>query len=149
MFITSIKQLFINIVAKSEELMDRLNVCVKEHTQLTALMTSFQDWITAFRDETQTLAETVGEKAETRKKLTGFSDVLGKNEQGRGQLEEILRLCAIVVSSTSPRGCEILHKITANLQEELDTLTSSLQEMKKNLEVRLMCIMIERFIAIE
>ena len=121
MYITSIKQLFVNIVAKSEELMDRLSVCVKEHTQLTTSIASFQDWIGAFRDETQTLAETVGEKAETCKKLAGFNDVLVKNEQGRVQLEEILRLCTVVVGSTSPRGCEILHKITSNLQEELSS----------------------------
>ena len=115
--------------------MERLNGCVREHTQLTALMTSFQDWIGAFRDETQTLAETVGEKAETRKKLAAFDDVLVKNQLGRAQLDEILPLCAVVVGSTSPRGCEILHKITSNLQEELDTLTSDLKDMKTNLEV--------------
>ena len=135
MYIVSIKQLFANIVSKSEELMDRSTVCVKEHTLLTNSMTNFQDWLVAFRDETNILADTCGEKADTRKKLNGFNDVLVKNEMGRAQLDDINQLCSLVVASTSPRGCDILHKMTLNLQDEVDSLTAGLRDTKTNLEV--------------
>ena len=133
-YITSIKQLFSNIVTKSEELMGRLDSCVKEHTQLNNSIKAFQDWITFFRDETQALSDTSGEKSETKKKLHLFEDIHEKRVQGLVQLDEIQQLCSVVVCSTSARGCQLVHKTISNLQEELEAVTSNLQELKKNLE---------------
>ena len=133
-FITSIRQLFTNIVSKSDELMNRLETCVKDHTQLSSLVKSFQDWITYFRDEMQGLAETSGEKSETKKKIKALEELQTRLEQGRVKLEEIQHLCSTVTVSTSPRGCELLAKTNTNLQEELDMVTANLQETKRSQE---------------
>ena len=111
--------------------MNRLETCVKDHTQLSSLVKSFQDWITYFRDEMQPLSETGGEKSETKKKIKSLEDLQGRQEQGHSKLEEIQCLCSTVVASTSPRGCELLAKTVANLQEELENLSANLQETKR------------------
>lgn len=133
-YITSIRQLFANIVSKSNELMNRLETCVKDHTQLSSLVKSFQDWITFFRDETQGLAETGGEKTETKKKVKALEELKTRLEQGQLKLDEIQTLNATVVAYTSPRGCELLAKTVCNLQEELEAVSSNLQETVKNQE---------------
>lgn len=114
--------------------MNRLETCVKDHTQLSSLVKSFQDWITSFRDETQSLADTIGEKSETKKKIKTLDEIQGGQEQGRSKLEEIQSLCSTVVAFTSPRGCELLAKSVASLQDELEAVSTSLQEIKRSQE---------------
>lgn len=133
-YITSIRQLFTNIVSKSNELMNRLETCVKDHTQLSTLIKSYQDWTTWFRDELQGLSETGGEKTETKKKVKALEELQTKLEQGRQKLEEIQGLSSTVVASTSPRGCELLAKTTASVQEEFETVTANVQETIRNQE---------------
>ena len=130
-YITSIRQLFANIVAKSEELMTRMEKCVTDHTQLSSQTKLFQDWLAFFRDEMQGLADTCGEKSETKKKVKQIEELQGKFEHGRRQLDDVKQLCSTVTSSTSPRGCDLLAKNMANLQEELDGVSSSLEETKR------------------
>ena len=134
-FTTSIKQLFTDIVRKSEELMSRLETCVKDHTQLSACIKAFQDWVTAFRDQIQGLSDTSGEKAEARKRLSTIEEMQSKLEHGRNQIEELNQLCSVVSFSTSPRGVELLRKTIGGLQEELQTVSANLEEMKKSAEL--------------
>lgn len=114
--------------------MTRLEKCVTDHTQLSSQAKLFQDWIAYFRDETQGLADTCGEKAETKKKVKQIEELQCKFEHGRRQLDDVKQLCSTVTSSTSPRGCELLAKNMASLQEELDGVVSSLEETKRSQE---------------
>lgn len=133
-YITSIRQLFASIVTKSNELMNRLDNCVIDHTQLNVAVKTMQDWITSVRDETETLSEAKGEKSETKKRIKALEELVLKQEQGRRCFEELELLNAIVTKSTSPRGCEILTKSMNGLREELDAAATSVLESKKNQE---------------
>lgn len=136
-YITSIRQLFTSIVSKSEQLMERLEKCVKDHTQLSASVKNLQDWITCFQDEIQNLSEVSGEKSETKKRITGLEDLQSKQDQGDHHFDDLQKLHATVASSTSPRGCELLARTVNGLKEELDTLSSTLSETKKSQEATL------------
>lgn len=134
-YTASIKQLFVDIVRKSEELMGRLETCVKDHTQLSGCIKSFQDWVTSFRDQIQGLSDTSGEKIDAHKRLHSIEEMQVKLEQGNAQVEELHQLCATIAFSTSPRGVELSRKTVTSLEEELHGVSANLDELKKNAEL--------------
>ena len=133
-YITSIRQLFSSIVSKSEQLMDRLENCVKDHTQLSAAVKTVQDWIACFRDDIQGLSDIGGEKSETKKRIKGLEEMESRQEQGIRHFDQLKDLYATVATSTSPRGCDLLSKTVSGIKDELDSLWASLQDNKKSQE---------------
>ena len=129
-YIASIRQLFTSICAKSVELMGRLETCVTDHSHLSSKIKSLQDWIGSLRDETRLLCDSLaGEKTETLKRIRELEELRTKREPaGRRQMEELNQLCSTVLTSTSPRGCDLLAKTLAGLNDEMDSTASELQD---------------------
>ena len=129
-YITSIRQLFTSICAKSVELMGRLETCVTDHAHHRSTIKSVQDWIGSLRDETRLLCDSLaGEKTETAKPIRGMEELRLKREPaGRKQLEELSQLCSTVLTSTSPRGCDLVAKTLTGLNDEMDSVSTELQD---------------------
>ncbi|CAL4067051.1 unnamed protein product, partial [Meganyctiphanes norvegica] len=68
-YIQSIKTLFHNIVLKSRDLLEKLDLCVQDHAQFNALCKSFGDWLNVQRDQLHLCADCTGEKSDLTKKL--------------------------------------------------------------------------------
>ena len=68
-YIQSIQTLFHNIVLKSRDLQDKLELCVKDHGQFNSLCKSFGDWLNLQRDQLHLCADVSGEKSDLIKKL--------------------------------------------------------------------------------
>ena len=68
-FIQSIKSLFKNILVKSKDLLDKLNSCVKDHSQFNTLCKSFNDWLNTQKELLQLCADVSGEKSDLLKKI--------------------------------------------------------------------------------
>lgn len=68
-YIHSIKTLFHNIVLKSRDLLDKLDLCVQDHAQFNTLCKSFGDWLNLQRDQLHLCADVSGEKSDLTKKL--------------------------------------------------------------------------------
>ena len=68
-YIQSIKTLFHNIVLKSKDLLEKLDLCVQEHAQFNSLCKSFGDWLNLQRDQLHLCADVAGEKSDLNKKL--------------------------------------------------------------------------------
>lgn len=68
-YIQSIQTLFHNIVLKSRDLLDKLDLCVQDHAQFNTLCKSFGDWLNLQRDQLHLCADVSGEKSDLLKKL--------------------------------------------------------------------------------
>lgn len=68
-YIQSIQTLFHNIVLKSRDLQDKLELCVHDHAQFNSLCKSFGDWLNLQRDQLHLCADVSGEKSDLIKKL--------------------------------------------------------------------------------
>ncbi|XP_063222936.1 muscle-specific protein 300 kDa isoform X4 [Bacillus rossius redtenbacheri] len=120
-YLQSIKQLFHNIVAKSQDLLDNLEECVKRHLEFSNQCKSFSNWLSTQANSLHDCDDVSGEKADVSKRLETvkmLQDSQGEGEQQLGQLRE---LCKLVSQSTVPKGID-------DLQKEVDGLEAAHKE---------------------
>ncbi|VEN42511.1 unnamed protein product, partial [Callosobruchus maculatus] len=120
MYLQSIKQLFLSIVSKSEELLKNLEECVSKHSNYSQDVAQFKDWLTTQKEKLQELEDIGGEKAEISRRVENLQALKTSNgETGNRMLNELKQKLAVVAKSTAPKGVEILKKELLDIQESL------------------------------
>lgn len=118
-YLQSIKQLFKNIVTKSEDLLNNLGECVDSHNQFNVLVNNFRLWLDGQSEKLQEFNEIGGEKTDILKRIEAIK-ALKKNEiEGKSLLEKIKEQLIIVAQSTAPKGVDELKKELEELHELL------------------------------
>ncbi|KAJ8984006.1 hypothetical protein NQ317_006860, partial [Molorchus minor] len=120
-YLQSIKQLFLNIVSKSEELLKNLEECVDKHSDYNQELAAFKHWIVEQNEKLQEHDNISGEKADLTKKITNINFLKDTNEkEGEKLLNNLKQKLIVVAKSTAPKGVETLKKELQEMQQLLD-----------------------------
>ncbi|KAK9890576.1 hypothetical protein WA026_011946 [Henosepilachna vigintioctopunctata] len=131
-YLQSIKQLFVNIVNKSEELLNNLDACVKKHIDFNDSVNSFKDWLRGVKEKLQEYYETSGSKQDIEKRVVVINTTKDRNrDEGKGLLNKIKEKLILAAKSTAPAGVEV---IKSELQELHALLDDYLSEVDHCLE---------------
>ncbi|KAF2357498.1 Spectrin repeat [Trinorchestia longiramus] len=133
-YIQSIKTLFKNILIKSKDLLDKLDLCVKDHASFNSLCKSFTDWLNSQKEQLQLCADASGEKSDLLKKVETLKDLGPPFDAGHKRLTELRHLSEKVASSTSVRGGEVLRATVTSLEDSWNHHCDTVHEVKSNLE---------------
>lgn len=126
-YLQSIKQLYHNIVTKSEDLLKNLEDCVDKHNAYNVEVIAFKDWLSGETDKVQEYEDVTGEKQDIEKRLSNLGTIRKDNEsKGLEKLEDLKKRLDVVAKSTASKGIE-------ELQRELDSLTALLQQHLKEI----------------
>ncbi|XP_038215060.1 nesprin-1 [Zerene cesonia] len=138
-YLQSIKQLFQNIVTKSQNLQENLEDCVKRHEDLSRLIQQYKEWINAQSEKLLDIENATGEKPEIVRKLQSALSLKEIEKVGSSKLDEIRSVFAIVSKSTSEAGNAAIKAEIDNLQEQLrsavEGIDASEQKLKQTLKV--------------
>lgn len=110
-YLQSIKQLFMSIVNKSEELLKNLEDCVDKHNNYNQKVSSFKDWLLNQNEKLQDYSDVSGEKSDITKRITAIKALKSNSEQeGEQLLSNLKENLVVVAKSTAPKGVEALKK---------------------------------------
>lgn len=138
-YLQSIKQLFQNIVTKSQNLQDNLEDCVKRHEDLVRLIQQYKEWLSSQSEKLHDIENSTGEKPEIIRKLHSATTLKDIEKVGFSKLDEIRAIFASVSKSTSEAGniaikAEI-DNLTAQLRNSVQSIDSSEQKLKHTLDI--------------
>lgn len=119
-YLHSIKQLFANIVEKSQDLLTNLDGCVHAHHNYNNQLVNLKSWLNGEKQKLVECEDTFGEKADIKRKIGILDQLKNNKENGLRQLEDLLEQAEIVKKCTSPKGVEIVEKELAELEEEFN-----------------------------
>ncbi|KAG5889994.1 hypothetical protein JTB14_035906 [Gonioctena quinquepunctata] len=120
-YLQSIKQLFLSIVSKSEELLKNLEECVNKNTDYNKMTSTFKDWITEQNEKLHEYDDTTGEKPEINKRIANISAIkMSSENNGPKLLDELKQKLIEVAKSTAQKGVETLKKELKDLHGLLD-----------------------------
>ncbi|KAI5642762.1 spectrin repeat domain-containing protein [Phthorimaea operculella] len=138
-YLQSIKQLFQNIVTKSQNLSDNLEDCVKRHEDLVRLIQQYKEWLGSQSEKLHDIENAVGEKPEIIRKLQSAVAMKDIEKIGSAKLDEIRSVFSSVSKSTSEAGNAVIKAEIDNLHEQLrnavENISSSEQKLKHTLEI--------------
>lgn len=138
-YLQSIKQLFQNIVTKSQNLQDNLEDCVKRHEDLVRLIQQFKDWLGSQSEKLLDIENAVGEKPEIIRKLQSALALKDIEKLGSSKLDEIREIFTIVSKSTSESGNMSIKAEIDNLNKQLrkavESIDSAEQKLKHTLDI--------------
>lgn len=138
-YLQSIKQLFQNIVTKSQNLSDNLEDCVKRHEDLVRLIQHYKEWLGSQSEKLLDIENATGEKPEIMRKLQSAVTMKDIEKIGSSKLDEIRGVFSSVSKSTSEAGNTAIKAEIDNLQEQLrnavECVGSSEQKLKHTLEI--------------
>lgn len=117
-YLQSIRQLFENIVSKSQDLLENLEGCAQAHHDFNVDVANLKSWLNSEMEKLLECDDTTGEKSDINRKLNSLELLKSNKANGDKMLNELLDKYKIVKKSTSPKGVEILNK-------ELDDLRTS------------------------
>lgn len=133
-YLASIKQLFRDIVMKSQELLDSLQKNVELETQHGAHCSNLVDWISQNALQLTELSGVNGEKADIERRLAGVRSLRGKLPEGQALLSTAQESCIQVVKTTAPKGVESIEKNLTELTENLSSYERDIGGVEKKLE---------------
>ncbi|XP_012271233.1 nesprin-1 isoform X8 [Orussus abietinus] len=118
-YLQSIKQLFLNIVAKSQDLLDNLESCVEKHNEFNLRCKCFVDWLGTERDKLADCNDVAGERSEISRRLATLGLLGDARAQGAESLSKLKELAAEVAKSTAPKGQDAIAREIATLEASL------------------------------
>ncbi|XP_057659189.1 muscle-specific protein 300 kDa isoform X4 [Diorhabda carinulata] len=138
-YLQSIKQLFLNIVSKSDELLRNLEECVDRHNTYNQLTNDYKKWIEEQNERLAEYADTTGEKNDINKRIENIMSIKRDSEIKGPQLLESLKQNVIVVAkSTASKGVENLKIELAGMEDSLhnhlDSINNKLDNQKEALK---------------
>lgn len=125
-YLQSIKQLFQNIVSKSQDLLDNLDECVDKHNQFNVLCHNFRDWMNRENEKLQECDDISGEKSDIAKRVMSIKALRENETEGNKMLDEIRELFGVVSKSTAPKGND-------ELEKEIDEMQNLLKQYLEDL----------------
>lgn len=117
-YLQSIKQLFADIVTKSQNLLSNLDGCVQSHQAYNNLAATLKSWLQGERQKLDECDDASGEKGDIKRKLGALDQLATNGEHGEKLLGELLEHANIVRKCTSPKGIELIDKELNDLQQE-------------------------------
>merc|ERR1711874_256481 len=132
-YIQSIKTLFHNIVLKSRDLLEKLDLCVQDHAQFNALCKSFGDWLNVQRDQLHLCADCTGERSDLTKKLDNLKSIETVQATGDKKLTELRILGDKVTVSTSERGGKALRATLNSMEDAWNLHLATVGDVQRNL----------------
>ena len=125
-YLQSIKQLFHNIVAKSQDLLENLEDCAEKHHRFNNQCKKFRDWLSAEREKLLDCNDITGERSDITRRLASLAALKSGQVQGTEQLAQIKEFVVAVTKSTAPTGQGALTKevnaLEASLQHHLNEI---------------------------
>ncbi|CAG4999353.1 unnamed protein product, partial [Parnassius apollo] len=138
-YLQSIKQLFQNIVTKSQNLQDNLEDCVKRHEDLVRLIQQFKEWLGSQSEKILDCENATGEKPEIIRKLQTVVSLKDIEKIGSSKLDEIGSIFTLVSKSTSEAGNTAIKteidNLLAQLRNAIDNIGSSEHKLKSTLDI--------------
>ncbi|KAL5279677.1 hypothetical protein ACFFRR_003964 [Megaselia abdita] len=132
-YLTSIKQLYNNIVNKSEELLSHLENSVDIHNEMNNLLAAAKSWTAGEKEKMLECDDAYGDKADIKRKI----DLLAQLSQNKPKSQEILKgindQFDKVKVSTSPKGVEIIKKEIEELETTLNSHFNDIEGIDKKL----------------
>lgn len=126
-YLQSIKQLFQNIVVKSQDLLENLSDCVDKHNQFNLQCKKFEDWLTREREKLIDCNDLTGERCEISKRLSTLAILRHGHTNGVEQLMKLKEFVVIIMKNTAPTGISIVKK-------EIDMLSNIFQQYFTEIE---------------
>ncbi|CAH3870841.1 unnamed protein product [Pieris brassicae] len=133
-YLQSIKQLFQNIVTKSQNLQENLEECVKKHEDLSRLIQQYKEWISGQSEKLLDIENATGEKPEIIRKLQSALALKDIEKVGSNKLDEIRAVFTIVSKSTSEAGNVLIKTEIHNLQQQLRNAVQSIDMSEQRLK---------------
>lgn len=121
-YLDSIKDLFKNIVTKSDDLLNKLGDAVNIHKAYNTELSTLKNWI---NDEVEKLlpCENIqGEKGDILKKIERLEAIKAGKPTGDNQMKKLNDLFEKVTINTSPKGNETLLKELNDLKDKFDNI---------------------------
>ncbi|KAF5292004.1 hypothetical protein FQA39_LY14121 [Lamprigera yunnana] len=131
-YLQSIKQLFKEIVNKSEGLLNNLGECVDHHNTYNSQVNVFKDWLTAETEKLQEYNDVTGEKSDISKRLEAIKALKNNKKEGQNLLDKIKEIASIVSKSTSPKGIEEIEKEVGELHNLLNQHMGAIDKEMSN-----------------
>lgn len=128
-YLNSIRQLFENIVDKSQELLTNLDGCVQSHQIYNSQLAHLKDWLNNEKQKVVECEDTFGEKTDLKRKIATLEQLKANEEPGLKLLNEVLEQCDVVKKCTNPKGIEM---INAELKELQATCNAHFEDVAVN-----------------
>lgn len=129
-YLHSIKQLFGNIVEKSQDLLTNLDGCVQAHQSYNNQLAHFKNWLNGEKQKLVECEDMFGEKADIKRKISTLQQLkFNKEPVGVKLLDDLIEQSEIVKKCTSPKGIESIDK---EIIESANDFNNHFQEVDVN-----------------
>lgn len=134
MYLNSIKQLFDNIVEKSQELMTNLDGCVQSHQNYNSQLVHLKDWLSLEKQRLIECEDAYGEKTDLKRKINILEQLKLNQNSGQRLLNDLLEQSRIVKKCTSPRGIELIDSELKEFQNEFNNYFEDVKQIEIKLD---------------
>lgn len=119
-YLQSIKQLFADIVEKSQFLLSNLEGCVQMHNNYIVQCASLRSWLNGEKQKLLECDDLAGEKTDISRKLNALEQLKKNKDHGQKLFDDLSRLAQNVQKSTAVKGVELIAKEMGDLKNEFD-----------------------------
>ncbi|GLH12194.1 Uncharacterized protein GBIM_16929 [Gryllus bimaculatus] len=133
-YLQNIKQLFQNIVLKSQDLLDDLEECSQKHNHFSTLCKNYHDWLISEQENLHDCDDVGGEKIDIKKRLATLQSLRDNCLQSEKQLTQLQELCGVVSKGTAPKGVDALQKEVDDLHAAFKQHLDRIGDVEKKLE---------------
>lgn len=117
-YLQSIKQLFGDIVQKSQSLLTNLDGCAQAHQNYNNQVANLKSWLNGEKQKLEECDDTSGEKGDINRKISTLDQLKNNKEHGQKLLHDAVEQAALVKKCTSPKGIELIDKEIYDLAQE-------------------------------
>ncbi|CAH1403532.1 unnamed protein product [Nezara viridula] len=133
-FLTSIQELFDNIVSKSQELLGNLETNVENHNEFCVKCQNLRDWIESEKGKLNQCDDCTGEKPDLQKRLEHVKILKGELVEGNSKQTELKSLACVIRKATTKKGQSLIDKERNKLETNHEKLIDYASNIEKNLE---------------
>ncbi|XP_043492348.1 nesprin-1 [Polistes fuscatus] len=136
-YLQTIKQLFNDIVAKSQHLLENLEDCAEKHNCFNLQCKYFSNWLTGEREKLAECNDITGEKSEITRRLATLALLRDNQIQGAEHFEKLKQLSSAMMKSTAIKGQELINKEVLSLEKSLSQYLSEIESVEEKQKVAL------------
>lgn len=127
-YLQSIKQLFHNIVSKSQDLLKNLEDFADKHHQFNQSCKEFNNWLSDEGEKIVECDDIGGERNDISKRLATLAILRDGQLQKVDSLKDLEAQARAVIKNTAPRGQEAVEQEISNLKSRLSQHSSKIGE---------------------
>lgn len=133
-FFHSIKELYTNIVSRSEELSKNLEQAVETHSIFNNLNNQFRMWLNNEVDSLNDLEDDAGEKSDINRKIMVVKELQKNLSIGETLLQGLQKSADAVANTSSPAGKQAVKTEAADMSIKFTEYANKLLETDKKLK---------------